>query len=45
MRFTGMEISADHLFDVDGVKAGQRASLCVVTVLYGICKGLRFVLH
>lgn len=43
-----MEVSADHLFTVDGVEAGQRASSSsfgVVTVQLGICKAQRFVLH
>lgn len=42
-----MEVSADHLFAVNGVEAGQKAlpsSLCV-TVLQGVCKVCRLVLH
>lgn len=43
-RFTCMEISADHLFAVNGVEASQKASFCVVTVQLGICPNPR-VLH
>lgn len=43
-----MEVSADHLFGVNGVEAGQNTSsytFCRVTVQPGICEVSRFVLH
>lgn len=40
-----MEISAYHLFAVNGVEAGQRTSLCLATMLQSICEASRGVLH